>query len=245
MNGFNDYLKSLPKPLNKEEQLALINKYIQTKDAKARDLLIQHNLRLATNYVLKHFKDTPFEDEDLVQIATIGLVNAVESYSPNHNTDFSTYATICIRNYVYYNLKLAQKETTVKNNTISFDHEVKIDTSIEDHKASKLVEFFEDEDESHIQEDYIKKDELKKIQAHIKKQFGEQELFIFNNHFGFTSCGKPLTNSEIAEKLNMTHQNVSRIKNIVLDSIKTTFYDIKVKPKKKKSKKVEPSEQNS
>ena len=74
-----DYMVSLPSPLEGEEELAYIKKAEQG-DADARNVLVEHNLRLVV-YIAKRFDNTGVDLEELVSVGTIGLIKAVKSYN--------------------------------------------------------------------------------------------------------------------------------------------------------------------
>jgi RNA polymerase sporulation-specific sigma factor len=75
-------------------------------DAKARNLLIEHNLRLVA-HIVKKFDNTGEDMEDLISIGTIGLIKAIESYRPNKGTKLATFAARCIENEILMHLKIA------------------------------------------------------------------------------------------------------------------------------------------
>ncbi|MBQ8614339.1 MAG: sigma-70 family RNA polymerase sigma factor, partial [Ruminiclostridium sp.] len=89
---------SLPPPLSKEEEeqaFALLN----TDFSRGRDILITHNLRLVV-YIAKKFESTGIGIEDLISIGTIGLIKAVNTFSPDKNIKLATYASRCIENEI-------------------------------------------------------------------------------------------------------------------------------------------------
>ena len=87
---------SFPQPLSAaREQEAL--EALQQGDADAKNLLIEHNLRLVAHVVKKYYASREDQD-DLVSIGTIGLIKAVNSYRLEKNIKFATYASRCIEN---------------------------------------------------------------------------------------------------------------------------------------------------
>lgn len=88
-----DYLSYLL--LSKEEELELAIK-AKTGDKKAREKLINHNLRLVVSIALKYTK-RGMSIEDLVQEGIIGLMIAVDKFNPNVGTKLSTFATYWIK----------------------------------------------------------------------------------------------------------------------------------------------------
>ena len=66
--------ETLPAPLKREEESALIAR-LGEGDAQARNLLIEHNLRLVA-YIARRFENTGIYIEDLISIGTIGLIKS-------------------------------------------------------------------------------------------------------------------------------------------------------------------------
>ncbi len=103
---FVSYVKNnaFPQPLSKEDE----KKYLQLAaqgDQEARNLLIEHNLRLVA-HIVKKFENTREDAEDLISIGTIGLIKAIESYSDGKGTKLATYAARCIENEILMSLLL-------------------------------------------------------------------------------------------------------------------------------------------
>lgn len=94
------YVKNnaFPQPLSaKDEQKYL--KLMSQGDENARNMLIEHNLRLVA-HIVKKFENTGEDTEDLISIGTIGLIKAIESYSDGKGTKLATYAARCIENEI-------------------------------------------------------------------------------------------------------------------------------------------------
>lgn len=90
--------RTLPKPLTPKEEREEFEKY-RAGSIEARDKLIKHNLRLVAHIAKKYYQN-PQDNEDLISIGTIGLIKAVQSFSYDKNTRFSTYASKCIENAI-------------------------------------------------------------------------------------------------------------------------------------------------
>ena len=91
----------LPPPLSPEEERRCTEALFRGDgDCKAaRDLLVEHNLRLVV-YIAKKFDNTGVGTEDLVSIGTIGLMKAVTSFDPTKKIKLATYASKCIENEI-------------------------------------------------------------------------------------------------------------------------------------------------
>lgn len=101
---FVSYVKNnaFPQPLKKDDERKYL-KLMQEGDAEARNLLIEHNLRLVA-HIVKKFENTREDTEDLISIGTIGLIKAIESYSDGKGTKLATYAARCIENEILMSL---------------------------------------------------------------------------------------------------------------------------------------------
>lgn len=96
--------RTLPKPLTQKEEKEEFEKY-HNGDSSARDRLIRHNLRLVAHVAKKYYAN-PQDNEDLMSIGTIGLIKAVQNFSYEKNTRFSTYRAKCIENAILSQMRL-------------------------------------------------------------------------------------------------------------------------------------------
>lgn len=91
------YLKKIGSiPLLTHEQEVELAIHIQQKDKKAKDLLVNANLRLVVS-IAKRYIGRGMQFLDLIQEGNIGLIRAVEKYDYEKGYRFSTYATWWIR----------------------------------------------------------------------------------------------------------------------------------------------------
>ncbi|EJY57019.1 RNA polymerase, sigma 28 subunit, SigK [Alicyclobacillus hesperidum URH17-3-68] len=106
---FVSYVKNgaFPQPLSAEEEREAIARHTQG-DTSARNLLIEHNLRLVA-HLAKKYESSGEDQEDLISIGTIGLIKAVESYSTDKGTKLATYAARCIENEILMYLRSTKK----------------------------------------------------------------------------------------------------------------------------------------
>ena len=94
---------SLPPPLTPEQEKALLDR-MAAGDAAAREELITHNLRLVV-YLAKKYENSGVPAEDLVSIGTIGLIKAVNTFTPARSIKLATYASRCIGNEILMYLR--------------------------------------------------------------------------------------------------------------------------------------------
>ena len=94
---------SLPPPLTPEQEKVLLAR-MAAGDAAARDDLITHNLRLVV-YLAKKYESSGVPAEDMISIGTIGLIKAVNTFTPARNIKLATYASRCIGNEILMYLR--------------------------------------------------------------------------------------------------------------------------------------------
>ena len=79
------------KVLKEAEEMALLKKIRETNDKKARQDLIEGNLRLVLS-VIQRFSNRGENPDDLFQVGCIGLIKAIDNFDISQNVRFSTYA---------------------------------------------------------------------------------------------------------------------------------------------------------
>ncbi len=89
---------SFPKPLSRAEEQEYLARWARG-DVEARNLLVEHNLRLVAHIMKKYYAQTDDVD-DLISIGTIGLIKGVNTYKPDKGVRLATYASRCIENAI-------------------------------------------------------------------------------------------------------------------------------------------------
>jgi len=89
---------SFPRPLKAEEERMYLQRAAQG-DLTARNILVEHNLRLVAHIVKKYYAQTSDQD-DLISIGTIGLIKGVTTFKADKNVRLATYASRCIENAI-------------------------------------------------------------------------------------------------------------------------------------------------
>ena len=89
---------SFPKPLSAAEEREWLDRYAQG-DPKARNVLIERNLRLVAHIIKKYYTQNG-DQEDLISIGTIGLIKGISSFDASKGARLATYAARCIENAI-------------------------------------------------------------------------------------------------------------------------------------------------
>jgi RNA polymerase sporulation-specific sigma factor len=208
-----------PKKLTKEEERACLEK-IARGDLIARNMLIEHNLRLVVFIVKKHYFDSK-EHEDLISIGTIGLIRAAETFKAERNINFSTYASKCIDNQIkmhFRKIKNQQKEVYISEAV----------DSDKDGNQLTLGECFCDP--TNIADLAELRIDLQKLYNYINEELDARERQIICKRYGLVSFGggemrveKAMTQQEVAEHLKISRSYVSRIEKKALEKLKARF----------------------
>lgn len=214
---FVSYVKNnaFPQPLEEQEEEKYLLRF-KEGDAHARNVLIEHNLRLVA-HIVKKFENTGEDNEDLISIGTIGLIKGVESYSPDKGTKLATYAARCIENEILMHLRSLKKtkKDVSLHDPIGTDKEGNEITLIDVLKA----------DMDDIIDLVQLQLEKSKIYEHIHV-LDEREKEVIIGRFGL-DLAKERTQREIAKDLGISRSYVSRIEKRALMKLFHEFYNVK------------------
>lgn len=200
--------QTLPAPLDKEAEKIAFEK-LQTDPESAKETLIVHNLRLVV-YIAKKFESTGIYVEDLVSIGTIGLIKAVNTFSPEKNIKLATYASRCIENEI---LMYLRKNTQCKND-ISIDEPLNIDWDGNELLLSDILGTDNDSVNKDIETE-VEKDLLKQC---INK-LNSRERQIMQMRFGLLN-GIEMTQKEVADKIGISQSYISRLEKRIIKHLK-------------------------
>lgn len=178
-------------------------------DANARGVLIERNLRLVSHIVKKYYSKTN-DTDDLISIGTIGLIKAIDSFNAEKGTRLATYASRCIENEILMHFRAGKKvaNDAYLNDTLEIDKDGN-PLTIEDTISSP-------DDLADNLEVKVRWEKVAKI---IENMEDEREREIIILRYGLDNK-KPLTQREVAQRLNISRSYVSRIEKKVLNDIK-------------------------
>lgn len=202
-------LENLPEPLTKEEEAIYIKKS-EEGDSKAREKLIEHNLRLVV-FLAKKYENTKVDLEDLVSIGTIGLIKGVKTYKQNKNIKLATYASRCIDNEILMFLRKNKK----RRSEISFEDSLSYDGEGNELHLEDILGTEKDIVTKGIEEEHDKKIIYQEINK-LKKR--DKEIMI--RRYGLWGT-KEMTQKDIAELMGISQSYISRIEKKVIKKIKT------------------------
>ncbi|MBO2534487.1 MULTISPECIES: RNA polymerase sporulation sigma factor SigE [Rummeliibacillus] len=200
--------ESLPIPLKKEEEQEMIAAF-KNGDMHARDILIEHNLRLVV-YIARRFDNAKTPIEDLISIGSIGLIKAIETFNADKKIKLATYASRCIENEILMHLR----KTSRMKGEVSLDEPLNSDGDGNELLLSDIL----GTDEHLITDDVEKKMERQHM-FHAIQKLDERERYIMECRFGL--AGKEeMTQKEVADHLGISQSYISRLEKKIIQELR-------------------------
>lgn len=193
---------SFPRPLPPDQERAA---FAQLRGggagaARARDLLIRHNLRLVAHICKKYYAGTAAQD-DLISIGTIGLIKAVDTFDPDKGKRFSSYASRCIENELRMELRRVRKAGV----------QVSLQEPLEAGGQLTLADTLPDDAE--MEADCEQRADAARLRG-LVDALPPRERTVMRMRYGFG--GGPRTQQQTAQALGISRSYVSRIEKHAL-----------------------------
>ncbi len=189
-----------PEPLSTEEEKKYLDLF-KSGDEEARNILIEHNLRLVA-HISKKYSTTNVDQDDLISIGTIGLIKGINSFDNSKGIKLATYTARCIENEILMFLRSTKKLSS----------EVYLEDPIgkdKDDNTVTLQEVLENSDKN-IEDEVDLKFKVKQLYEKMKEVLKSRERTILELRFGLGGQ-KPQTQNEIADSMGISRSYVSRI----------------------------------
>lgn len=206
---------AFPEPLSSEEEEKYIDLMLKG-DTNARNILIEHNLRLVA-HVAKKYTNYQKDSDELISIGTVGLIKGISTYKNTKGSRLATYTARCIDNEILMYLRSAKK----LQNNISLQSAVGID---KEGNEVTLEEKLADPTPS-VEETLSSNAEQKVLQSLIDKILTSREKFIINLRYGLNNTQEK-TQREIASSIGISRSYVSRIEKKALSKLRKAMNDI-------------------
>lgn len=208
-------MKTFSQPLSASEEAYYLQQLKEgngEEAKKAREILIERNLRLVA-HIAKKYQNVDEDMEDLISIGTIGLIKAVSSFDAGKGK-LSTYASRCIDNELLMLLRSKKKSSR----EVSLYEPIGTDKEGNEISLLDIIE--------HDQEDITEQMELyentKKLAGLIGKVLTDREKEIICLRYGLWG-GREVTQREIGDALHISRSYVSRIEKKALLKLRDGF----------------------
>ena len=205
-------MKSFPPPLTAEEEQYYLQQYTEG-NSSAKNILIEHNLRLVTHIIKKyqHLEDDP---DDLISIGTIGLIKAISTYDSEKKTKLATYACRCIENEILMMLRGKRKT----NRETSLYDPIGTDQEGNEIQLYDIIESNEKEAFYAL----TRQEEITLLYSILDQVLTQRERKVLEMRYGLYQK-EPFTQKEIAQKLGISRSYVSRIEKRAIEKLRPFF----------------------
>ena len=199
----------LPPPLKGEEERKVIDQAV-SGNQKARDTLIEHNLRLVVYVAKRYDNSTNCPLEDLISIGTIGLVKAINTFKADKNIKLATYASRCIENEILMYLR--------KNNKIRYEISLDEPLNIDYDGNELLLGDIVGTDDDLVEQEMMKSDQ-RKLFYEALKDLNQREKEILILRYGLSNHDE-LTQKDVAKLLGISQSYISRLEKKIIKKLR-------------------------
>ncbi|MBR2343106.1 MAG: RNA polymerase sporulation sigma factor SigK [Clostridia bacterium] len=206
-----EQMQSFPPPLEKEEEAEMFRR-MRGGDKKARDVLIERNLRLVSHIIRKYYSSYSAPDE-LLSVGSLGLIKAVDTFKSEYGTRFATYGAKCVQNEILMFFRGQKK----------LQHEVSINDTIDIDKDGNPLTYLDiiSVDEN-IAEDIDLKIHTERLRKLVDTVLSRREREIIVLRYGLSGF-QPRTQREVAKYLGISRSYVSRIEKKAMLTLREAF----------------------
>lgn len=202
---------AFPKPLTAGEEAAALAR-LAAGDRRARDVLVEHNMRLVA-HIAKKYRACGCEQDDLISVGSIGLIKAVETFQPEKGRRLSAYAARCIENEIRMVLRSSKKikQEVSLQDPVGCDREGNEVTLIDILKS----------DEPELTEDVETRFRVRAMLRKMDETLEEKEKRVLILRYGLGGR-EPLPQREVAKRMGISRSYVSRIEKAAMEKMKKT-----------------------
>ena len=205
-------MKTFQKPLTAQEEKEYLDRF-QAGDQKARDILIERNMRLVA-HVVKKYQGLDEDLDDLISVGTIGLIKAVSTFDASKSVRLSTYAARCIDNELLMLLRQRKK----KSREVSLYDPIGTDKEGNEISLLDIIETIPFD----VVEHYTTNEDIVLLSRFLNSSLTDKEYEVIKLRYGLFG-EEELTQREIAKRLNISRSYVSRIEKNALLKLRQCF----------------------
>ncbi|BEI61398.1 RNA polymerase sporulation sigma factor SigK [Blautia luti] len=205
-------MKAFLKPLSISQEKYYLLKY-KEGDLHAKNLLIEHNLRLVA-HVVKKYQGVDEETDDLISIGTIGLIKAITTFDPQKAARLSTYAARCIENEILMFLRSKRR----RSREVSLYEPIGTD---KEGNEINLLDVIESTPVDIVEDCYMRENTSYLLRS-LKDTLTEKEYQVICCRYGLFG-EEEQTQREIAHRLSISRSYVSRIEKNAIEKLRILF----------------------
>ena len=194
----------LPPPLKQEDEAYWIDR-LGLDDPAAKQMLIEHNLRLVV-YIARRFENTGVGIEDLISIGTIGLIKAVNTFKADKKIKLATYSSRCIENEILMHIR----KISGQKQEMSLDEPINTDWDGNELLLSDILGTDEDTVTGPLEDDVDHE-----LLWQALERLSEREKTIVMLRYGLGGR-KEKTQKEVADLMGISQSYISRLEKRIM-----------------------------
>ena len=203
---------SFPRPLSREKEQEYLERW-QAGDIEARNLLVEHNMRLVAHIMKKYYQNDDMDD--LVSIGSIGLIKGINTYKPERGVRLATYASRCIENEILMYFRSRKKTAGDVSLSEALD-------SDEEGSGLAVMDVVAMEDD--LAERIGSRELCERLRDCVDRCLDAREAKIIRLRYGLGGAN-PLTQMETAKQCAISRSYVSRIEKRALEKLHAALGD--------------------
>ena len=200
------------KPLSKEEEFSLWERYRKNNDITARDKLIKSNLKFVAS-VARSYQGLGLSYSDLIAEGNYGLMKAMEKFDYEKGYKTISYSVWWIKQSI---LEALKERAGIEGESLPEDFEKQ--NSMEDNEEN--IDYI-------VKSEYIdygntdsNNEELKQVILNLTECLTEREQYIITEYYGLNS-NENMTLEEIGDTIGLTKERVRQIKEKALKKLRS------------------------
>ncbi len=198
------------KPMSAQKEEECLRK-LKLGDTKAREELIEHNMRLVAHIARKYtISTTTWEADDLISVGAIGLIKGIDSFDLDKKAKLSTYLARCIENEILMLLRVDKKTK----------QDVSLQEPIGEDKEGNVLAWDDvlvSEEESAL-ERVSRAADQKELLIAIEEELSPKEKIVIQRRYGLNG-EKEETQRQVAKSMGISRSYVSRIEKRALEKL--------------------------
>ena len=198
---------SFPRPLTAQEEQHYLQRSAQG-DLQARNILIEHNLRLVA-HIMKKYYALEADQEDLISIGTIGLIKGISTFDPSKGARLATYAARCAENEILMHFRSQRKSSQ----DVSLSDYIETGT---DGAALSLMDVVSDDED--LLDTISRREIIQKVTQAVNRVLTPQERQVIKLRYGLGGQ-PPQRQREVASITGISRSYVSRIEKRALEKL--------------------------
>lgn len=200
------------KPLSREEEFSLWERYRKNNDIGARDKLIKSNLKFVAS-VARNYQGLGLSYADLIAEGNCGLMKAIDKFDYEKGYKTISYSVWWIRQSI---LEALKERAGIEGDSLPQDFEKQNPYDDDEQETDELIE------SEYIANNYdeLKTEEIKKVISTLIDCLNDREQYVITEYFGLNAEeGKTL--EEIGNSINLTKERVRQIKEKALKKLRS------------------------